>query len=76
MSAVLLKMVEDTRTAIMNAAYGGDINGWVCDEIFSERTGLKTSKQKYDFRKKHPNLVKYNGNKHIYDLPGYFKLFR
>ena len=76
MSTTLLRMVEDTRKAIMMAAYGGDINGWVCVDVFIKKTGLKTCKQRYDFRKKHPNLVKSYGNKHIFDLPGYFALFK
>ncbi len=76
MSKALLQMVEDTRKAIMMAAYGGDINGWVCEEIFAERSGLKSASQRYRYRIKHPDLVRYYGNKHIYDLPGYFALFK
>lgn len=78
MSKALLQMVEDTRAAIKMAAYGGDIEGWVCDEVFAERTGLKTEAQQYNFRKNHPDLVRANkkGSKFIYNLPGYFELFK
>lgn len=33
-------------------------DNWVCEETFSEKTGLKTVEQLRYFRKQHPDLVK------------------
>ncbi len=61
---------------IKNALLGGDVNGWVCETVFTQRTDLKTKKQLYDFRKENPRLVRQKGYKFIYNLPGYFNLFQ
>jgi thioredoxin-related protein len=73
MSAAIIHMMEQIKLA----AYGGDINGWVCEKVFIERSGITSVSARCRYRLSHPELVRVNDQgKYIYNLPGYFKTFK
>lgn len=72
------KEIAATLRQISLASLGGDINGWVSEKIFSEKTGIDTPDKLYKFRKENPELVKNKpGTKtYTYHLQGYFDQFQ
>lgn len=72
----LRRLIQTEMKKVQMAALGGDMNGNVCEEVFMQKTGLDTKDKLYKFRKNNPELVKQHGDKFIYNLPGYFKLFQ